>query len=469
MVPVVEQAAAAPAAAPPSERIIVLDTAAFLAGTDSLYSLYGLREVDGKPVQSLAADEEVKFYTTPDVVHEVKDPNARARLKLLEDLITLRLPSKEALSATIAFAKASCDYASLSVTDLRVIALARMLEFERNGTEFLKIEPVTPEFATSRGIPAYVLDEMEEAERKKKEAQLEEEDDWVTVATKKKPNSKEFKKSKKKKKKASSAFAVDVEMQTAATVESQPEPAAETAPVIVDASEKQENSTMTDGDAGADVAMLETEPSPDSGEEGWITPENVELYLEEARKDQEVKPEDERRVGCVTTDFAMQNILMQMGIKILSVDGRRVIRKIRRYVLRCHACGHIERDLERKFCERCGNSSFHRVAFKVSKKGVARVFVNPKRRANLRGTKYSIPMPKGGRHNKDLVLREDQVDADKQRRMQKQKAKLITDVLDPGGFYNAGAKFHNANDRTIVGYGRRNPNESRPGSKSRKR
>lgn len=31
------------------------------------------------------------------------------------------------------------------------------------------------------------------------------------------------------------------------------------------------------------------------------------------------------------------------------------------------------------------------------------------RLAKLRGTKYSIPLPKGGRNNDDLILREDEL------------------------------------------------------------
>ncbi len=505
--------------AKPQPRVLVLDTAAFLAGTDSLYSLYGLRDADGKPVRSLDADEEVQFFTTSDVIQEVKDPNARMRLKLLEDVITLRMPSKEALSAVIEFAKASGDFATLSVTDLRVVALARMLEFERNGTEFLKLNPDVPFITASRGIPAHVLDEMEEAERREQEANAEEtpEDEWTTVAMKRPPN---VKKTKKKKKKGQKTVPLST-----AEPRGQLEQVEPVAPHLTesvadcntriaiesDCSSKLEDGRSAEGTNNAENASIakimpdledvdhaehahdvevthnaentyneevvpnaddeifdSVENASDSDNEGWITSENVDTYLAQSREDQDAQPEDDLRVGCVTTDFAMQNILLQMGIKIISTDGRRVIRQIRRYVLRCHACTQIERDLERKFCGSCGNATLHRVAYKVNKKGVARVFINPKRKPNLRGTKYSIPMTRGGRHNKDLILREDQVDIVKQRRLQKQRAKLNTDVLDPGTFYNAGAKFNNANDRIVVGYGRRNPNESRPGSKSSK-
>lgn len=45
----------------------------------------------------------------------------------------------------------------------------------------------------------------------------------------------------------------------------------------------------------------------------------------------------------------------------------------------------------------------------INDNGEITYFDNPKRRVNLRGTKYSIPKPKGGRQGKDMILREDQL------------------------------------------------------------
>ena len=42
-------------------------------------------------------------------------------------------------------------------------------------------------------------------------------------------------------------------------------------------------------------------------------------------------------VSIVTADFAMQNLILQMGLQLVSPDGRQ-IRRISRWVLRCSAC-----------------------------------------------------------------------------------------------------------------------------------
>ena len=40
---------------------------------------------------------------------------------------------------------------------------------------------------------------------------------------------------------------------------------------------------------------------------------------------------------------------LQMGLRLLTPDGMR-IRRVMRFVLRCHACGTVARELSRHFC-----------------------------------------------------------------------------------------------------------------------
>lgn len=208
--------------------------------------------------------------------------------------------------------------------------------------------------------------------------------------------------------------------------------------------------------------------SSDDDGSGWINPSNLEERLTHDAKLDTPSNGDELRVGCVTTDFAMQNTMLQMGLKILTVDGRRAIRRIKHFALRCSACGVVTRDFEKKFCDMCGNAAMHRVAFNVNKNGIARAYLNPRKSPNLRGTKYPIPKPRGGRHNNDLILRADQIDPVKQRRIQKRLDQQNVDVLDPTTFYNAGARFAPQEKPLTVGYGRRNPNEVRRSSRKKR-
>ena len=85
--------------------------------------------------------------------------------------------------------------------------------------------------------------------------------------------------------------------------------------------------------------------SEDDDDEGeWITPENASLHKARTMglapsgngsvraKDKEILP-----VGCMTADFAMQNVLLQMDLTLVGMEGKK-IQKVKTWVLRCHAC-----------------------------------------------------------------------------------------------------------------------------------
>lgn len=113
--------------------------------------------------------------------------------------------------------------------------------------------------------------------------------------------------------------------------------------------------------AGAESAYFSDD------EEGWINMENVDDCLARDGSKVACAPEDDARVGCVANDFAMLNVLLQMGVKLISVDGRRTIKQIGRYSLRCQACATLRMQLEQQFCDRCGNTAMHRIVLNVNK------------------------------------------------------------------------------------------------------
>lgn len=119
---------------------------------------------------------------------------------------------------------------------------------------------------------------------------------------------------------------------------------------IVTAEDSPSNS---DGDATPPFE----DPSSDEDDGGgeWITPSNVELHKSRALEllPVEEAPNRTRRskrhfgsganesesitTGCMTADFAMQNVLLQMGLNLIGVEGKR-INRVKTWVLRCHAC-----------------------------------------------------------------------------------------------------------------------------------
>jgi RNA-binding protein NOB1 len=100
-----------------------------------------------------------------------------------------------------------------------------------------------------------------------------------------------------------------------------------------------------DGDA-----LYEDPSESDDGQGDWITPINVALHKSRAldllpdaagkskSKKRKSLPQPEKvDVGCMTADYAMQNVLMHLGLNLVGVEGTR-ISSVKSWVLRCHAC-----------------------------------------------------------------------------------------------------------------------------------
>ena len=85
--------------------------------------------------------------------------------------------------------------------------------------------------------------------------------------------------------------------------------------------------------------LYEDPSDEDDGEGEWITPTNVALHKSKALQLIPAQGGSNRKVatGCMTTDFAMQNLLMYMGLSLVGVDGKK-IDEVKTWVLRCHAC-----------------------------------------------------------------------------------------------------------------------------------
>ncbi|KAM1079948.1 hypothetical protein ACFX13_014920 [Malus domestica] len=117
----------------------------------------------------------------------------------------------------------------------------------------------------------------------------------------------------------------------------------------------------------------------------------------------------ESSVACVTGDFAMQNVILQMGLRLVAPGGMQ-IRQLHRWILKCHACNTVTAEIGKIFCPKCGNGgTLRKVAVTVGENGIVMAARRP--RIILRGTRFSLPLPQGGRDaiSKNPILREDQL------------------------------------------------------------
>lgn len=157
-----------------------------------------------------------------------------------------------------------------------------------------------------------------------------------------------------------------------------------------------------------------------------------------------------------------------MGVRLLSVAGKSVS-SIRQWLKKCHGCFALTRDMDREFCPSCGNHTLIRVTVVVTQNPdqstTVRLF-HGSRHLNKRGTRYSIPKPKGGRGGQGLRLAEDMMPSFSRRKNNKDSAAELFNAAVEFGTVAAKAK---ANSDDVFGYGRRNPNAGRQKTGNRRR
>lgn len=113
---------AASTPSPKSIHTVVLDAGPILKNTPPLSTL-------------LAQCEEL--VTTPSVINEIRDPDARARVETLYlPFLKQRSPTPHSFNILSEFSRKTGDRTVLSRTDIEVLALAYELECERNGGDW---------------------------------------------------------------------------------------------------------------------------------------------------------------------------------------------------------------------------------------------------------------------------------------------------------------------------------------------
>ncbi|KAG9317376.1 Nin one binding Zn-ribbon like-domain-containing protein [Chiua virens] len=425
------------------------------------------------PLRGLADN----YFTVPQVLDELKDKRAREHFEQLGlstgVRVTIRNPDPTSLAQVIHFAKKTGDYAVLSHPDICVLALTHTLQLEENallekenqpgGTADGEVPPSTAEAASvgdTRDVPEASHSDLG---------------------------------------------------QTTTSLSPPAEPQVGKEGDIDDLNRATEDLSIDSGPNTSDSeatpdAPLYDDPSTEDDDEGeWITPDNVALHKSRAlhllpssddnpKKQCRAADEETILAGCMTADFAMQNVLLQMGLALVGTQGKR-IQKVKTWVLRCHACFKICKDNSKQFCPSCGNPTLLRASVTLSSPDAAadapvmELHLKKNFQYKLRGTKYSIPAPRPGSAKTGpgtgLILREDQLEYMRAKKRaegkrEREEQRMFKDLLDKGG--EGGVAVGNWTDpdwipgilggstkgktggkdgMPQIGYGRRNPNERR--------
>ncbi|KAG6903419.1 hypothetical protein C0995_005442 [Termitomyces sp. Mi166 len=439
------------------------------------------------------------YITVPQVLAELKDKRARdhfEQLGLLSGVkVKVQSPDAASLAHTIQWAKKTGDYSVLSHADLCVLALTYALHEEAKKSAQQNVE-AAPEASQSSAEADKTPDApaVEEISSILEDLPLEEQPEPTGE------NSTGVLAEDATEKDAMEQPAVEAEAEALEPldVELQPIEKDDLTPPPLQAVPPQDSSEP----------IFDDPSDSDDGEGDWITPSNVAVHKSRAldllpssgSKGKKKADDKVMDAGCMTADFAMQNVLLQMGLNLVGTEGKR-IEKVKSWVLRCHACFKICKDNSKKFCPSCGNPSLLRASVTVSAPGapsdapVMQVHLKPNFQYKIRGTKYSIPAPKAGSAKTgtgdNLILREDQpeylrakkrVDGKRER----EEAKMLKGILGrgPEGVTGAGSWMDpdwipemisvgaGGKGRTMksggmdgdlpqIGFGKKNPNAAR--------
>nr|GMC87340.1 RNA-binding protein NOB1 [Ipomoea batatas] len=369
-----------------------------------------------------------RFVSVPEVLSEIRDPTSRHSLNFLPFTVDTMEPSPDALKRVINFARATGDLQTLSDVDLKLIALTYMLESQIHGTQHLRDAPPPIHTVNVRRLPEKDmpgwgsnvpnLEEWEALEHaveggsnttsrilplkdlsmnvvptdqqsidgstvndsKSQSEDQEDADGGFRGPRKYKPQKKEVKIEGKK----MVADGVD------ASQGQYDDDAGDWLPAVnLDILQNKVSTDITDGNSAesesndfkssgtadninGDVENVEDDVD-NLNEMASQTCESIETsQMDDSSSEQSwmLRSLSESTVACITSDFAMQNVILQMGLRLLAPGGMQ-IRELHRWVLKCHACYKVTTEIGRIFCPSCGNGgTLRKVAVTVGENGM---------------------------------------------------------------------------------------------------
>ncbi|KAL8645364.1 MAG: hypothetical protein Q9210_006744 [Variospora velana] len=351
-------------------------------------------------ISSLLVKSE-RLVTVPSVLHEIKDATARSRIEITwKPFLEIISPNAQSIQTITDFARRTGDLVVLSRPDIDILALTYQLEEHKNG------------LSNIRTVPGQQL-------RKSKPAASQEGNGFAPHET------------------AESVPLLHADaqrrveepeaLQNAGEFNDEgPSIALDELPVATDPLQVSDglSQTLESREDAASAKSADLEPERESSDsDSWITPTNIQRHRAKHQNAaipvSAAKPLD---VACITSDFAMQNVLLSMNLNLLNPSLGRV-RNIKTYVLRCHACFEKTKDMKKQFCPRCGKPTLTRVSCSTNSKGEFKLHLKKNMQWNHRGDRYSIPKPVPGSANgktgqgrgggkrgwgQDLILAEDQ-------------------------------------------------------------
>lgn len=372
------------------------------------------------------------MITVPEVVKEIKNKRQLKRLCVLPYDLIVDEPTPDAVAHVIEFAKKTGDYLSLSSADIKVIALTYQLECELVGKGHLRSTPVITKTIASKEKPVELLDKTplpgfyvppekekvdknvllndplvaakkqleEEADSSEEGDESDEESDEQNAHDQKLPKTLEESIGQKESNETVEQLeAKFTQLNCGLASES------EANEILVSVSTKTGDEEQEEDEEYDSEYDSDEEDDDEDDDSDWITPTNVVEMKNACGKG--VVEEKQVRVACMSTDYAVQNVLKQINCNLAALDGR-IIKQMRTYILRCYACFKTTSIMTKMFCPNCGHKTLKRVAVSLDENGQQVVHINLRRALTAKGKNQSVPTMRGGKHSSNPIMCEDQ-------------------------------------------------------------
>lgn len=391
------------------------------------------------PVSTLLAQAH-ELYTLPSVVSEIRDAATRSRVETtLLPFLKLRSPRPASIKFITDFARRTGDLEVLSKPDIHLMALAYELECEMNGGDW-RLRNSPGQKGVNGKSPAQA--EKEKAEESKTpevtvEASKDETTDSAEVDAPEQQITEE------------PSTAEPAEATNPLTEQEEPIIEQEAVTQTLESLSLEQSAAPTVDFAPENTATEDSKTQEEEDDdEGWITPSNLKKHQ---IKDQQAQPEEPvqkvLKVALLTSDYAMQNVLLRINLNLVS-SGMARITRVKTWVMRCHGCFQVTRDTSKQFCPRCGQPTLTRVSCSTDQSGNFTIYLKKNFQWNNRGNVYSVPKPvhgsasgkargPGGGKNgwgRELIFAEDQKEYERKstdQRKAKQRDLMDEDYL-PG-------------------------------------
>ncbi|KAG5795253.1 hypothetical protein H9Q69_005715 [Fusarium xylarioides] len=390
------------------------------------------------PANTLRAKAE-QLYTLPCIISEIRDAATRARVETtLLPFITLRSPNPESVKVIRDFARRTGDLAVLSKPDIDVLALGYELECERNGGDWRLRK--TPGQKGLNGKPNKPAEgEKTETETEKVEETLEKAVDNLTIENPVEQATVG--------ESSQSTEAKDTVAETVAKPESKDESSTEeTATNVTEETAAAETQAGEKADETIEAVEEASDGDASDDEGGWITPSNLKKHqAADTGATPSAPVQKTLQAAVLTSDYAMQNVALRMNLNLVAPSLARITH-LKNWVLRCHGCFKITKEMNKQFCPSCGQPTLNRVSCSTDEHGNFKIHLKKNFQWNNRGNVYSVPKPVHGSANgrlpknaggkngwgNNLILAEDQKEftrAGEEQRRQRKKDIMDQDYL----------------------------------------